>query len=323
MTSEGTGGFCPACGAGVAEEDRFCRGCGRPLEDDPHDAATGTAPMDTNAVPAQETDGGRPSRSRRLVIAGTLLIVAIVVVAIAVIALGKSSSKVSAEITRAHAAERAYAALKSRLYGPFTVAMGQRTKFFIAEANFLNATRDANAKIKKYDGESKAVEAEDKQISNANSGLESACRAPESSVPCPNPTYPEPPTAPSVASDVATLHHAAAELSSLKAEVLSVSPQPELQGFYAQLQAAITSLATDAEANANILSEGVTEASGGSKGYIEEKKLSTIHPETGLPSVRLLNRDAVALINTLHLEIGQYDVPGGTDVNPADHSTAQ
>jgi hypothetical protein len=258
------------------------------------------------------------------VLAAILGVVAVAVAAIVVLTVGKSASrKPSPRVTRARTEEQAFAALKSRLYGPLTVAMGQRTKFFIAEASFLTATRDANAKIKKYQGEQKTVEAEVRQINNSNSGLESACRAPESSVPCPNPTYPESPTAPSVQGDISSLRHAAGELSSLKAEVIAASPQPELQPFYSQLQAAISALATDTEANANILSEGVTEPSNGSKGFIDEKKLSTIHAETGLPSVRLLNRDAVALIHTLRLEISQYDVPGGTDVNPVDHSVVQ
>ena len=82
-------------------------------------------------------------------------------------------------------------------------------------------------------------------------------------------------------------------------------------------------MSTDAQYNANTLSEAVTEPSNGSTGSVDEKKASTLHAETGLPSVRLMNQQAVQLIHLLQLEIGQYDVPGGTDANPADHNVAQ
>jgi hypothetical protein len=252
-----------------------------------------------------------------------LVAVLIAAGAIAAITLGKSGSKTTARAQQANAQQRAFTALNTRLAGPFKAAMGQRTKFFIAEADFLGATRDANAKIGKYKNEEAKIEAEDKQIQNANSGLESACRAPESTIPCPNPTYPEPASAPSVQGDISILHHAVSQLSSLNAEVLAVTPQPELRIFYAQLQAAGTALSSDAQANANILGESVTEPSNGSRGYIEEKKVGTIHGESGLPSVKLLNQQAVSVIQLLRLELGQYDVPSGTDSNPADHSNVQ
>jgi hypothetical protein len=36
-----------------------------------------------------------------------------------------------------------------------------------------------------------------------------------------------------------------------------------------------------------------------------------------------MNREAVSLIHQLQLPISQYDVPGGTDANPIDHSDSQ
>jgi hypothetical protein len=92
--------------------------------------------------------------------------------------------------------------------------------------------------------------------------------------------------------------------------------------FYAQLQAAISSLSTDAQYNANTLGEAVTEPTNGGTGFVDEKKVSTLHAENGLPSVRLMNQQAVQLIHLLQLEISQYDVPGGSDANPSDHSVA-
>lgn len=306
--------FCPSCGARVGGEDRFCRSCGHEL-----DGNTETVPDGGLSPQADVTPPGW--RARWVVLAGMIVAIG-AVAAVIFFTVGKPGSS-TAHANRVKKEEAAFVALKARVYPAFTTAMGQRTKFFIAEAEFLQATRDANSKIKKYQAETQKVEAEDKQIQNANSGLENSCRQPESNVACPNPTYPEPPFAPSVSSDVGSLHHAVSSLSSLNAEVLAISPQSEVHEFYAQLQAAISSLSSDAQANANILSEGITEPTSGSHGYVEEKKLTTIHPENGLPSVKLMNRQAVTLIQMLHLDITQYDVPGGTDVNPSDHSNVE
>ena len=324
MSVETSAGPCPSCNAQTEPGDRFCRSCGTSLAH--HGASVGAAPSEVHrAAPPSggSTDGPRTGIGRqRWLVAGCIVAAALVVAAIAVLTLGGSSSHPSAARRQANVV-RAFAALKARLYPPFQVAMEQRTRFFVAEAGFLGATRDATAKLHKYKSENQKVEEETKQINNANSGLEKACREPGSSVPCPNPTYPPSPTAPSVQSDVSTLHGAGSELATLNAQVLAVTPQPELKVFYAQLGAAINSLSTDAQYNANTLSEAVTEPSNGSTGYVDEKKASTLHAETGLPSVRLMNQQAVQLIHLLQLEISQYDVPGGTDANPADHSVAQ
>jgi hypothetical protein len=324
MSSQPSGDFCPSCGSRVSTTDKFCRACGRSLADD-----YSQRPARGNGAPADEPTGptspapDEAGRRARWIVPTAIVVILLVVGGVALLTVGKSNSKASKYASQAKAERVAYVALRNRLYAPFTVAIGQRAKFLISEASFLTATRDANAKIKKYQAESQKVEAEDKQIQNANSGLESACRQPESSVPCPSTEYPEPPSAPSLQGDVAGLRRAVSDLSSLNAEVLAVTAQSELRPFYAQLQAAITALTTDAQDNANILSEGITEPQNGSHGYVEEKKLATIHPENGLYSVKLMNQQAVALIHILRLDISQYDVPGGTDANPADHSFSQ
>jgi hypothetical protein len=279
------------------------------------------------SVPQQEAGAAEPNgsgRRNRWLAIGAIAALVVAVAVVAAVTLGGKSNSAAAKRAHAETVQRqAFVALKTRLYGPLQAAMGQRTKFFVAEASFLNATRDASAKLHKYKSENQKVEEEDKQINNANSGLEKACREPGSSLPCPNASYPSPPTAPSVQADVAALRNAASELSSLNAQVLAVTPQPELKVFYAQLGAAINSLSTDTQYNANTLSESVTEPTNGGNGFVEEKKASTLHSETGLPSVRLMNQQAVQMIHMLQLEIGQYDVPGGTDANPSDHSVAQ
>jgi hypothetical protein len=55
----------------------------------------------------------------------------------------------------------------------------------------------------------------------------------------------------------------------------------------------------------------------------QRQKLATLQGETGLQSVRLINQQAVQVIQRLQLDIGEFDIPGGTDTDPSDHSVAQ
>jgi hypothetical protein len=290
--------------------------------------------MGTDA-PAAESSGGLPpepddhSRRNRALVLGGILAALVAVAAVLLLTLGRSGPSPAQRHARALAAAQRSAAaqqtaLTARLGGPFREAMALRTRFFLAERAFLGAMSDANNKIHAYQAQTKTVEAETKQIENATSAQRNACAPPESPIPCPNPTYPTSPTAPEVQSDIGKLHSAVTQLSALNARALAVTPQSELKVFYAQLVAAINSLSSDAQYNANALTEGVTEpTSNGSTGYVTEQKIATLHAETGLPSVRLMNQQAVELIHQLQLDISQYDVPGGTDADPSDHSAAQ
>jgi len=324
--------YCPSCGATVGSGDQFCRSCGKRVGT--------TDGVGNNAGPTQVTGTGAPegappqapgdhSRRNRALVLGGILLALVAIAAVLVLTLGKSGTSAGQRRARAQAAAQRtaaaqQAALSAQLGGPFREAMGLRTRFYIAERSFLGAMADANNKLHQYQSATKTVEAETKQIENATSAQRNACGQPESLVPCPNPTYPTSPTAPEVQGDVSRLHSAVSQLAALNARALVVTPQPELKVFYAQLLAAINALSTDAQYNANTLTEGITEPTGnGSTGYVTEQKISTLHEETGLPSVRLMNRQAVQLIQLLRLEISQYDVPGGTDADPSDHSVAQ
>jgi hypothetical protein len=313
--------WCPACGAEADPADAFCRACGTPLAGSPNQEADPTEHHEGPSAATNATHRADVDRWKRWFIVSLIVAVLVAVGVIVAVVAGKSHSNAAASQQRR--AEVAQHALKARLYGPFQTAMAQRTKFFVAEAAFLDATRDATGKLHRYRSEVQRVEHEDTEINNANSGLEQACRQPLSNVPCPNPTYPSYPTAPNVQDDINGLRTAAADASSLNAQVLAATPQPELKVFYAQLQAAIAALSTDAQYNATALSEAVSAPENGGTGAVEEKKASTLHAETGLPSVRLMNAEAVQVIRELHLELSQYDVPGGTDANPSDHSAAQ
>jgi hypothetical protein len=336
MTDEpGANAYCPSCGASTGAGDQFCRSCGMRLTDTavPQGAAAETGVTGASAPATGSGDGPEQQRAHssrnRALVAGGVAAVLLAVAAVLVLTLGSSGPSAAQTHARAlaaaeHSAAAQQAALSARLAGPFPEAVGLRTSFFTAEREFSGAMTDANNKIHQYQAQTKTVEAETKQIENATSAQRNACGRPESFVPCPNPTYPTSPTAPDVQGDIGKLHASVSQLSALNARALAVTPQPELKVFYAQLLAAINSLSTDAQYNANTLTEAVTgPTSSGSTGYVTEPKIATLHGESGLPSVRLMNQQAVQVIHLLQLQISQYDVPGGTDADPSDHSVAQ
>lgn len=183
---------------------------------------------------------------------------------------------------------------------------------------------DANQKIDSYKNHKSSVEAQDKQIEAAYSAQEAACTTAFSTTPCPSPTYPKPASAPEVHGDIAKLRSAVGRLTNLKAEVLAVSPLPEMKVFYAQFESAIGTLLGNAQADADTLQQAITEPEQGgeSTGAVEEQKLGTLQPDQAVPAIKIMNREAVALIDRIGLEISQYDVPGGTDIDSTDHSTA-
>jgi hypothetical protein len=314
--SSDAGGFCEACGEPHRRGARFCSACGAQL------AAPANVGESAPAGGEAPGDGAAPRRSRkRLLAVGGLAIVLLALAAAAVIAFGHSSSAPSA----AQRQRTALAALRSRVLGPFEVAMQQRTKFFAAERAFLGAMSDANGKLDSYKRRKARVERETEEINNATSAQSNACAQPESVIPCPNPTYPTYPTAPEVQGDVGKLRNAVSRLTSLKAAVLAVTPPPELKVLYAQLESAITMLSANAQSDADTLEQGVSEPEqdqSGSTGSVDEQKIATLQPDQAVPAIKIMNQQAVGLIEQLRLDLSKYDVPGGTDVDPADRSTA-
>lgn len=215
---------------------------------------------------------------------------------------------------------------RARLSAPLQELIGFRTTFFIGERSFIGAMGDANSKLRDYHRQSQSVADETKQINDANSSQQNACAQPGSVVACPNPTYPNPISAPDLTSDVGKLRSVVSRLSSLKASVLAVTPASDLREVYAQLSQAIDQLSTDANYNADTLTKGVVKPdpnSQGSVGSVDDAQVATLHKEQALPAVRLMNTATVTVINGLQLPLTNYDVPGGTDADPLDHSVAQ
>jgi len=238
---------------------------------------------------------------------------------------GASPAKLARQ--REQAAEQAasarFIALKTHLMGPFTAGMHDRDAFFVAERAFLSAMEDANSQLRKYRSDLASVTAQNKQIDNANAPAQAACA--NSTNPCPNPTYVTTPSAPDVTSDIHRLRAATSRLNDLHARVLDMAPPEQLKAFYSQLQAAIEALTQDASQNADILTTGVTApnpSTTNDTGNVDAAKIDTLRGDEALPAIRAMNQEALTAIGTLKLSLSDWDVRGGHDLDPADHSTS-
>ncbi len=91
----------------------------------------------------------------------------------------------------------------------------------------------------------------------------------------------------------------------------------------AQLDTAVESLKNEAEHNADVLDEAIEFGVGEDAiDQVNKGKIKTLRRKSALPAIRAMNRSAVRLITDLSLPIGEYDVPGGHDIDDGDHSTA-
>lgn len=304
--------FCPQCGESANDADRFCRSCGHSLPGASGDGMPWAHPIaspDAGIPPDQRSPLVRP------LVLGTLLLLAVAIAGVlATGALHSGESK--------PAAPDPHRVLVSRLSQPFKEAMDQRASLFVAERDFRSAMSEARSKIRSYQRTVAANKRETKRISDANQPGFDLCQQ-FNNVPCPSPTYPTDPTVPDVTADVDHLRGVASHLTSLSSDVLAVSPQRELKLFYSQLQAAVTAITADATHNADTLTQAITPPESGgenSTGFMNNEQIKTLRREEALPAIRQMNRAAVRLIRLLGRPLANYDVPGGTDQDPSDHS---
>jgi hypothetical protein len=315
--TEDTTGYCPSCGASAGAADRYCRACGQGL-----DARTeSSAPMANGAATKSDSTAERaPRRSRRWVAVGAVSIVALAAAGVALITTGtfqtSESGPTHAQVV-AHRLERT----RARLLPQLRDAASQRTAFFVSERMFLGAMADAKGKVRRYLRQVAANAAESKRITEINQPAMDACAS--QPVPCPDPTYPTDPPAPDVSGNVRRLRNTSSRLNALHAQVLNVTAQPELKVMYTQFQAAIEALASDATANADTLTKAVTPADSNQEtsGSVDASQIDTLRDESAVPAIRQMNHALVREIHQLKLAISDYDVPGGSDADPSDHST--
>jgi hypothetical protein len=309
--------YCPSCGEVAGSADRFCRACGHGLDAD----IEPSAPVGDPGGPEGHSSAEGPPRHRgRWLAVAAIVIAALVAAAVVVITSGTFRSA-KAGPTRAVLAAQRLQRSRTRLLPQLRASASQRTAFFVSERTFLSAMADAKDKVRRYQRQVAANAAESKRITEINQPAMDACST--EPVPCPDPTYPTDPPAPDVSGDVSRLRHASARLNSLHAQVLNVSPQPELKVIYTQFQTAIEDLASDATANADTLTKAVTPPDPNAETYgtVDASQIKTLHGESAIPAIRQMNDALVRELRQLRLAVGDYDVPGGSDADPSDHST--
>lgn len=303
------GEFCPKCGSAVGATDIFCRRCGASLQEaDPIAAAD-----EGDATPRRR--GLRRLRDTKVLVA-VVAFVALLGAGAAVAAftlVGQSD-----EPTAAESAQAEVEAHRARLLTPFQEAMQMRARFFSAERQYIDAMADARRSIRNYQRRQAQVRRETLEIQRANEAQFELCRA-YVEVECPDPTYPDSPQVPDLDGSVEKLRAAARRLDQIKADLVTFERPDELGVFSAQLLASVEALNEDATHNADVLVEAVSSSFEGGE-FLDSTKLKTLRAETALPSIRQMNRAAVQVIRLLGLKLTDYDVPGGRDAEPGDHS---
>jgi hypothetical protein len=287
--------FCPQCGSAVGPEDRFCRNCGTTL-DAPEGAETESAPA------------AKPRRRRRIVLVAAILAV--------LLGAGAAAAVIFTGVLEED--ESPASQVDPRLVRAYEREMEERDEFFKAERSYLAAFDDANAKLETYQEEQDSYEEETKRIDEEYADEFDRC-AQEFDVPCPDPTYPDPPTVPEFDAESRRLRRAGTQLEELHARLTAQQPPARLRSLHALMLASVEALEQEAEHNADVLAEAVQPGEGG-EGVVDEGKVKTLRKRTALPSIRQMNREAVRLARALARPLREYDVPGGRDLDPADHS---
>lgn len=309
MTEETTSGFCPQCGAAAAGNDRFCRNCGAALAEDETDAAPSSK---DDGGGAQEGEAPAATRRRGPVIAGAALLAAICAAAAVLATGGAFSSDDAPPDPRAE--------LRAQLAGAISREMTWRDGFFASERRYRLAMRDVNKSLGRYRNALKDYKATSKRIQEEFADEFDMCY--RTSIPCPDPDYPDEPKAPSLAEEAKELRAVATDLEQLSTKVLGVSVPARLRLLHAQLLASIDGLKDAAAHNADVLSEAITEPEGDSgTGHVDNGKLETMRPGGKLPAVRAMNRAVIDLLRATGIPVSRYDVPGGRDLDPDDAST--
>jgi hypothetical protein len=300
--------FCPHCGSSVGGSDLFCRRCGTRIAD---------AEANSAASPDESASTKRGLRRRKVLL--PLFALTALVVAIAAVA-GFTVLSGSEEATAAEKQQAQSEVLRARLRPPYEAIMQLRTSYFSAERQYLAGMTDARRSLRKYKQGLARYQAEITAIDRANEAQWELCRT-YAEVDCPNPTYPDSPEVPDLDGNVEKIRAAARPLDQIKADLVGVNQPAELTVLAAQLRAAIESQNGTATHNADVLVEAVATGEGGE--YLDARKIKTLHELTALPAIRQMNREAARIIKMMDLRLVDYDVPGGHDADPADHSTAR
>jgi Bacterial SH3 domain len=249
--------------------------------------------------------------------AGLGVLVLVLVIALVAGSGSGGSSKPTAEEQRARVT-----ALRKRLGAPFASAMQARDKFFAQEAQFITFINSAQGKLASYAVALNQYNNTSQQLAAANNAAYQICIANGGFYCSSGYSAPTPPIVPDVASEVQQLRQAATLTQQLQAVLGSAKVPSELNVVATQLQSAVGALATEANHDADILTEAVVEPNPAQSisGSVDAQRATEIRTDDALPPIGQMNVAALNTIKLLKLDITQYDIAGGHDTNPNDHS---
>ena len=299
--------FCPQCGLGADRGDRFCRSCGTGLEPPapppiPEGASNG---MGKSSIPVPPA--GKKRRTGRTVLALAGLITLMLAVAVGVLIAGgvlSFDSDSGAVATDTRTVEN---------------AMVDRDEFFTAERAYLGAYAPALGELRRYRRAESEFRAENKRIEEEFADEFDACSRYDD-IACPEPDYPESPEAPNFGVETKNIRAAVQGLEELRVSLSSARPRGTAAPMRAQLVASVEAVKLEAEHNADVLAEAVDPPEGEAPGGVDNGKIKTLRKESALPAIREMNRAAVRLLRGAGLSLSRFDVPGGRDLDPKDHS---
>lgn len=295
--------FCPGCGQRTAAGDRFCRRCG-------HSLAPSTA-----SDAGSEVSGPRRGRRTGFLVAALTALAAAAAMTVLVLS-GAFASETTDEDS---AAQRRLATQRARLKPMFDELMRERDAFLGQERRYLVAMSDARDTIADYRRDERDYEDEFDRIDEEFADEFDQCYRFDA-IPCPEPDYPDVPKVPGFSKQTKQLRGVAVKLEELRAGLASIEPKAELRVVHTQLLACVDALKQEGSHNADVLDEAAEPTEGEAIGSLDKGKLRTLRRDSALPAIRQLNRAAVTVVDRFSLRRLDYDLPGGRDLDAADHS---
>jgi len=313
---------CEQCGSDAGAGDLFCRSCGAKLDQSSEQAAHGVSddPVAEDTTEARHeplpetTEVVRPFYRRWSVVAGFLAVLALVGAVALLLASGGGEESKTPKPKPAVAA-------RARLQEPFETLLRERDTYFTLERQFLGAMGSARGKYEAFITAEDGYEAETERITAANEPGYALCRT-YYEIPCPDPYYPDSPQVPDFATEVLQLRATEADFRDLLAALNSMDVPKDLSVMHAQLVKSVETTTSEAAHDADVLSQAATS---GDEGYgtVDRGALQTLRTDDALASIREMNAAAVSLAKRLKLSPDDYDIPGGRDLDPTDHSNLE
>lgn len=297
--------FCPQCGHPTGAQDRFCWNCGKALHSDP----VGDGPA--HGVGSPTADGQPSGRGPvRVVLTGVALVLIAAAVAVGVLfatgVFDTGGEDVETELSAA--AVRAV----SR-------EMELRDEFYKAERAYAEAFAAAGTELRRYRRQDREFKATSKRIEEEFADEFDECLR-FAAVPCPEPDYPDPPRVPSFNAHTKEMRAASQSFEELRAELTAIQPKPIVVALHAQLVSAVEAIKSEVDHNADVFDQAVQAPGEEVSAAIDNGKIKTLRRGTALPAIRQMNLAAVRAVRRIGRPLRAYDVPGGRDLDPDDHS---